>query len=350
MDSNWLVTAAHIFSRPDNPGVYSFRFSVGDHRILRTFDNFAWGPGDIAMAHFVDPVPDGTWFPSLATSAPSRGAPALMFGASPDGNTVHQRYTVVYDPVASVNAAEARSAHPDFTALFPAGIEPMVVNAVGQFGDSGSGVFLAGGVLAGVNCCVQDYTTVNGTDNTFEATYEQPVWEHRQWILDTINGVGSSDDDNHDELKRRRLNDAGRELPMTLPPPANLCEPGEDPGAGGCSDPTWQLATLTPSVTTGRVAAVCPDVPTNNCSFNDSPWHTATPDRLNLGVSREVMVWCKTTDTLTNGGAPQPVLRVSFTNAEPDRPLIGYGWWDVSPDHVSTAQGLLIDTTQFATC
>jgi hypothetical protein len=61
------------------------------------------------------------------------------------------------------------------------------------------------------------------------------------------------------------------------------------------------------------------------------------------------MVWCKTTAALTVGAAPQQVLRVSFTNAEPTEPPIGRGWWDVSPAQLSTGQGPL-DSTPFITC
>ena len=96
-------------------------------------------------------------------------------------------------------------------------------------------------------------------------------------------------------------------------------------------------------------SATCPSGDGNSCSFNGSLYATGTPGQVKVGSGRQVMVWCKTTGALTVGAAPQPVLRVSFTNAEHDRGPIGHGWWDVPPGQVAAASGP-VDTAPFTTC
>jgi hypothetical protein len=45
------------------------------------------------------------------------------------------------------------------------------------------------------------------------------------------------------------------------------------------------------------------------------------------------------------------VLRVSFTNADPTDSVLGYGWWDVTPDQVGTGAGqTLLDPGPLQPC
>ena len=210
------------------------------------------------------------------------------------------------------------------------------------------------GVLAGLHIGEGSYLDVDSSGNfvqpEFRAAMELPVWQYRQWILDTINGAGSSNPDpDDDELRRRRLDETeDGDLPMTAPPQPDVCDDG-DPN---CSlpDPVWRAATLTaPGGGDGLVAATCPSGDGNSCSFNGSLYAPGAPGRVKVGSGRQVMVWCKTTDALTVGATPQSVLRVSFTNAEHDEGPIGHGWWDVSPGQVTVANGP-VDTAPFATC
>jgi hypothetical protein len=61
------------------------------------------------------------------------------------------------------------------------------------------------------------------------------------------------------------------------------------------------------------------------------------------------MVWCKTTASLTPGDPTQQVLRISFTNADPQESPLGYGWWDITPDQAGTGNTPL-DPSHFTTC
>jgi hypothetical protein len=64
------------------------------------------------------------------------------------------------------------------------------------------------------------------------------------------------------------------------------------------------------------------------------------------------MVWCKTSTAFPDASSPtRPVLRVSFTNGDPQESPLGYGWWDVTPDQVGTGSGqVLVDTGRLAPC
>jgi hypothetical protein len=362
VDRNWVLAAAHQFNRPDNPRIYSFRFGVvnnqndqSDPTHLRSADRIVFAPrGDLAMVHFVDPVPAGTWIPRLANQAPGVLDWARIYGWGQTGDVLRRASALVYDPIAIANAAARRAEEPDFSAVFPPGIDPMVLDLDTEEGDGGSGVFSPRGVLAGVNAMEMAYLDVNSSGNfvqpEFRASMELPVWQYRQWILDTISGAGPSNPDpEHDELRRRRLDETkGRDLPMTAPPQVDFCDEG-DPT---CSlpDPVWRVATLAaPGGGDGLVAAACPSGEGNSCSFNGSLYAPGASGRVKVGSGRQVMVWCKTTDALTVGSGPQSVLRVSFTNAEHDEGPIGHGWWDVSPGQVTVANGP-VDTAPFATC
>ena len=362
VDRNWVLTAAHLFDRPDNPRIYSLRFGAVNNRNdqndpthLRSIDRIVLAPrGDMAMVHFVDPVPGETWIPSLATQAPRVYDWAHLYGWGPVGTAMNWASVLVYDPVAYANAAVLRPADPVFADLVAEGIGPIVLNVVPGNGDSGGGVFAPRGVLAGVFSLDADYRHANGSGNLippyYRAGYAQPVWQYRQWILDVINGAGTSmPDPDHDELRRRRLDDGpDGELPMSAPPQPDVC----DEGASTCGipDPVWLAATLTAaSAGGGLVAATCASGGGNSCSFNGGVYVPGTPGQVKVGSGRQVMVWCKTTDALAVGGAPQRVLRVSFTNADPDQGPVGLGWWDVDPGRVAAADGP-VDTARFATC
>jgi hypothetical protein len=362
VDRNWALTTAHQFDRPDNPHIYSLRFGeVNDQNDqnepthLRSVDRIVFAPrGDVAMVHFSEPVPAGTWIPRLANQALEVLDWARLYGWGPFGNVLHRASALVYDPVATANAAARRAEDAVFSARFPPGIDPMVLDLATEKGDSGSGVFSTRGVLAGIHEGMMPYFDVNGSGNLvqpeFRAAIEHPVWQYRQWILDTIHGVGSSNPDpEHDELRRRRLDETeDGDLPMTAPPQVDFCDEG-DPT---CSlpDPVWRAATLAASGGgDGLVAAACPSGEGNSCSFNGSLYAPGASGRVKVGSGRQVMVWCKTTDALTVGSGPQSVLRVSFTNAEHDEGPIGHGWWDVSPGQVTASNGP-VDTAPFATC
>ena len=362
MDGNWVLTAAHLFDRPDNPRIYSFRFGAVNNRNdqndpthLRSIDRIVLAPrGDVAMVHFADPVPRETWIPSLANQAPRAFDWAHLYGWGSAGTSLNWVSALVYDPAALANAAAQRAADPVFADSFEEGIGPIVLNAVTGNGDSGGGVFAPRGVLAGVHVVNSAYRRANGSGDLvlpyYWVSYQQPVWQYRQWILDVINGAGSSmPDPDHDELRRRRLDDGpGGDLPMSAPPQSDVC----DEGASTCGiiDPVWLAATLTAAgAGDGLVVATCPSGGGNSCSFNGSVYAPGTPGQVKVGSGRQVMVWCKTTDALAVGGAPQQVLRVSFTNAEPDQGPTGRGWWDVDPGQVTAADGP-VDTARFATC
>jgi hypothetical protein len=362
VDRNWVLTVAHLFDRPDNPRIYSIRFGAVTNRNdqnepahLRSIDRIVLAPrGDMAMVHFADPVPRDTWIPSLAYQAPRVFDWAHVYVWGPFGTVLNWAAALVYDPAAMENAAFRRAVDPGFASGFAEGISPIVLNLPTVEGDSGGGVFSPRGVLAGVQSLNAEYRPVNGSGNlvlpSYWASYQQPVWQYRQWILDVINGAGSSmPDPDHDELRRRRLDEGpGGDLPMSAPPQPDVC----DEGASTCGipDPVWLAATLTAaSAGDGLVVAVCPSGGGNSCSFNGSVYALGAPGQVKVGSGRQVMVWCKSTDVLAVGAAPQQVLRVSFTNADPDQGPTARGWWDVDPGQVAAADGP-VDTARFATC
>jgi hypothetical protein len=272
--------------------------------------------------------------------------------------------TLVYDPVAAANAARERAENTDFADSFPAGIQPMVIAMITDPGDVGGGIFTPGGFLTGVDSFSAVYQNANATGNFYgpvvSASYEQPIWSYRQWILDTINGAGSSGGTSAGP-PRRHLSDATPtgNLPMTLPPHTNLCSAA----TGSCipSDPGWKQGTLLGAGNyRGTALARCATAATNDCSFNGTTYAAGASARMPLGRAsapsapgtRQVMVWCKTTTAFPDPTSPtQPVLRVSFTNADPNESPTGYGWWDVTPDQVGAGSGQArLDTGPLGPC
>ncbi len=314
----------------------------------------------MALVHFADPVPADTWIPSLATQPPARDAGGLFYGWGPDGHVLNRALGVIIDPVATENAAALRD-DPSFASFaedFPPGTDPMVIAVPTTGGDSGSGVFTFGGILSGTHVARSGYRHVNGSGRLFGedfwAGYEQPVWRYRQWIMDTINGAGSSNQA-HDELKRRRLNESpGGSLPMTMPPQVQVCDPGQP--ACSAPDPVWQAATLVGySHQQGIVPAKCAQADGNTCTFDGITYVGGATAQLRLGAvgvtgTRHVMTWCRSTTALNAGEPPVPVLEVSFSNDDDPQGPIGKGWWLVTPDHVTTDTTTPVDTTVFTTC
>jgi hypothetical protein len=351
---DWVLTALHVFDHPNNPAAYSMRFGVvndqndaNDTEHLRSIAAIVPArQGDMAMVRLSEPVPDGTWTPRIAAEAPDVLAWGRLYGWGPDGHTLNRASTLVYDPVATANAAARRQVDGQFATRFPDGITPMVLDLVPSPGDSGSGIFVDRGTLTGVHTGVAHYLHVNGSGNlvppVLRASFEQPVWQYRQWIIDTINGAGTSGstpDPGDDEPRRRRLADAiDGDLPMTLPPQPVSCD--ED---AQCGSPTWVQATLLGAGNYRGIAqALCATAEGNSCSFNGVAYAAGDAARMALGPSsapsalgtRQVMIWCRATPA----SSARQLVRVSFTNADPHPSPLGYGWWDVTSDQVGTGQ------------
>jgi hypothetical protein len=177
-----------------------------------------------------------------------------------------------------------------------------------------------------------------------------------------ISGEGTSGSSvTEEELRRRRL--AGSEssgdggLPMTMPPQGDVCEPGD----GSCSlpTPTWVQGELTGAGTyRGTALAVCAPAEGNSCSFAGTAYARGAIARPELGPSqaprtapRQVMVWCATSAVFAQGTTARPALRISFTNADRAEVPVGMGWWDVTPDQVSTGAGQSpVDPGRFNPC
>jgi hypothetical protein len=368
---NWALTALHLFDQTTDPSAYSLRFGVVDDSTdatgsanLRTLDRIVLHPQipDLALAHFADPVPDGTWIPQLASRVPAQHDRAFLFGWGQSSSTLREVRTLIIDPAATANAAYLRSVSSEFDRNFPPGVSPMVLNVRTESGDSGSGVF-ANGVLAGIHVMFGRYRATDAAGRLrepgFLSAFEQPVWPYRDWIRSVIDGEGTSGPKpTNDELRRRRLADAGDgDLPMSLPPQMEMCEPGQT----SCTAPapTWAPGSLLGSGNNrGTVQAVCAAAAGNDCSFKGTAYAGGAIARLQLGPSkapgtgpRQVMVWCKTSSAFSQGGPLYPALRVSFTNADQDEVPIGMGWWDVMTDQVGTGAGqTLVDADLFATC
>jgi hypothetical protein len=367
VDRNWVLTET---LPSNNPASYSFRYGVidnasdhNDQTNVRRIDRIVLPPGGggVSMLHFADPVPENLVMRHLATRPPERVAPVYVFGWSTtgginDGTTLRVAQTVVYDPVADANAALRRADDAEgdfnFAEAFPEGRSPIVIDLLTDVLDRGSGIFAPRGVLIAVNSTVAPYTQINETGRPYgeewDASYEQPVWVYRQWILDTINGAGSSGSAPAPpgrglaETPRTRAAVTGK-LPMTPPPQTGLC-----PAAGSCveSDPGWKAGVLLGAGNyRGAAEARCAAAAGNACSFGGAATPAGAAARLPLGPAsaptapgtREVMVWCKTTAPFPDAGSPaQPVLRVSLTNADPSEVQPGFGWWDVTPGQAGT--------------
>ena len=109
------------------------------------------GGGRRGYGAFRRPRSAGHLDPFARHRPPARFADGVLYGWGPYGTVLNRGLGVVYDPVASENAAYLRSEDPVFAADFPAGVQPMVTTIRAQVGDSGSGVFSPWGVLAGVH-------------------------------------------------------------------------------------------------------------------------------------------------------------------------------------------------------
>ncbi|HEY6798098.1 MAG TPA: trypsin-like serine protease, partial [Kineosporiaceae bacterium] len=208
VDRSWVLTSQQVVPTR-NPSDYTIRFGVvnnaGDHADqtnVRRIDRIVLPPeGDVVMVHLADPVPENMVIRQLATRPPARFSPLYAFGwgtpnRAHDGTVLRMASTIVYDPVATENADAWRFIDQYFQEVFPPSIQPMVIGLETDLFDVGSGIFGPGGILTGVNTTGGQYRHVNETGNLYgqpvRAGYEQPVWAYRQWILDTINGAGSS--------------------------------------------------------------------------------------------------------------------------------------------------------------
>jgi hypothetical protein len=339
--------------------------SQHDPQNVRQFDRIVINDqGDLALAHFADPVPGNVWIPDIATTVPQSGDPVTLYGWGPDGTVLRRAPSVIYDAFARENAAALRSNFPQFAADFPANVQPMVLLAEAGPGDSGAGVFTRFGVLAGVHWGDADYQHVNGSGNLYgdyyHAAYEQPLYPYRNWIRSVLGGERPPQPPPaRDDADRRRLSDkATSGLPMTPPPPATTCDPGPQCPS---STPAWTRGILLGAGNyRGTALARCATAASNACAFNQVTYATGASARMPLGPSsaptamgtRQVMVWCKSTAPFPDATSPaQQVLRVSFTNADSSESPLGNGWWDVTAGQVGTgADQTLLDTSPLASC
>jgi hypothetical protein len=306
------------------------------------------------MMHLADPVPTDTIIPAIATEAPEPETRSYFVGwggpGASAGTRLNMKATLVYDPIAVENAAGMRVNLDEFAAVFDH-VEPMVVVAdLAQPGDVGSLVYADDGSLLGIHTMTGSYyhVTPGGNMSTVEqmAGYEQPMWEYRQWVRDTINGVGPSG--TAPGSNRRRLTHVTTGHPtMTLPPQTSSCVPH----LGSCTatPPTWGHGVLLGAGNfRGTAQARCATTSHDTCSFDGITTAPGASTRMRLGTTtapsapgtREVIAWCQTTTPFPDTTSPtRQVLRVSFTNADPDETPTGYGWWDVTPDQVGTGNG-----------
>jgi hypothetical protein len=310
------------------------------------------------MVHFANPVPEDTFIPSLAQNAPGDFDWAMPFGWGGGSRNVLQTLdSMILRAAATESLTLLNQVDPVFVRGF-GGVPPLVMNHFTNPGDSGSGVFAANGTLVAIHkgnppfFYVDSAGNPTGTHRT-SAAYELPVWRFRDWIQSVIDGEGTSGPPPGTTPGRDLTEEPDGQLPMTAPPQTDTCEPGET----GCTfpGPRWALSTLTGAGNyRGTALAVCVPAPPEPCSFNTTTYSSGTITRLPLGPAgapgtapRHVMVWCKTTASLTPGGPATDALRISFTNAEHTQVPTGRGWWDITPDQLGTNP---IDPSQFTTC
>jgi hypothetical protein len=355
---NWVLTAAHLFDRPDNPAPYSLRFGTVDNSgdasgtaNLRQVDRpIVVAPrGDMAMVHFAQAVPAGTFIPQLASQPPAIAEEVRMYGWGGTtlnrGTTLNMGTGIVFYPDGSEASATLRAAGDERTIYaFPDDIQPIITTVYTAPGDSGSGMYTGAGILTGVHAMVSVFPARNasGTPSgaAFRVSWEEPVWQFRQWIQDTINGAASSSSGTQPKDELRKLleeSDGVSGTPeMTNPPPSLECTDG-DPS---CTEPATAAGTLTGSVTAG-VPAGCADVPSNSCTLgNDVSFLPGDPVQMNVPAGLRADVWCTTTAVFTPGSPAQPAVEFSFTNTDPAQPP-GYGWWVTSPASIQTTAGPL---------
>jgi hypothetical protein len=188
---------------------------------------------------------------------------------------------------------------------------------------------------------------------TYSVSYELPLWPYAAWIQSVINGEGTSGKPpKHDELRRRRLQELETEAagaPQVMTGPAPVTDPaGCDAGDLRCqADPVTPLGILVaPSTRNGQVLTGCAGNDTGDtCTFAKTVYPKDSHPTLHLtrvpqtGVDappgrRDVIIWCRTTGTLTTGAPTTTLLRLSFTNTDPAGYPPAYGWWDVNPSSV----------------
>jgi hypothetical protein len=372
VDRRWVLTSGHLIDPGDDPTRYSIRFGVVNNQAddpahERQINQVVHHPDlvDLALVRFADPVPDGTWIPRLANEPPDAFDVARLYGWGSNTSTLTRESTIIADPEDTQNAGYLRAIDRYFEVTFR-DVNPMVTVASTNPLDEGGGTFAPRGVLAGVHFGNAPYRDDNDFDNPIITilNYDIPVWTFRAWIQSVISGEGSSGSTS-DEAPRRRLTEipkkpsfaGGGSLPMTLPPQPDVCDEGEP----SCTlpDPTWLRAALPGSGNyRGTALARCADAAGSTCSFDGTAYAKGAIGRLSLGPSRapgtaprSVMVWCETTAVFADDTSPRPALRVSFTNADHEPSPDGRGWWDVTPDQVTTADGKTpVNDTRFATC
>jgi hypothetical protein len=379
---NWVLTANHVINREGD--TYTLRFGEindgeNDQANLRTIDRVVPHENrvDLALVHFADPVPEGTYIPDLAAGPPSALAPAHSYGWG-EGGVLGRLSTVVMNPSDLESYQVLSDVIPEWGRQFSEDSPPMTTNALLDKGDSGGGTFAPWGVLTGVHVSDWSVRHRNASGNVqlqLVALFEQPVWRYRDWILSVVNGGGPSGwrpappsssapagtpASAGDGSGRQMLADTSEgDLSMTLPPQTDRC----DPGMTSCavSEPTWVRGVLLGSGNyRGTALARCASAGGDGCSFDGVASAAGASARMQLGSSaapsapgtREVMVWCKTDTAFPDADSPtRQVLRVSFTNGDPHESPLGYGWWDVTPDQVGTGTGqTLVDTGPLTPC
>jgi hypothetical protein len=381
VDRNWVLTTGHIFIA--DLSQYTFRFGGTDDSQdgnsqdnLRTFDRMAVHPTvpDLVMVHFADPVPDDTAIMPIATTnpfTPSTPMGILLGWGDPltDTGGVQLRLALasVVDQNPMANLADWMGRQPDLVSDFGDAM-PLVLNRqVARAGDSG-GALMANGAGTAMHWGHGGYRRTNETGTLagpeFDVDYEIPLWPYAQWIRSVINGEGTSTPDPapHDELKRRKLEEGAN-----TPGQAVMTGPTPCPGDGTCNpEPVTPEATLVGfSSHQGAAPARCAGSDDGDTCSYDTTSHpkdsTATlqiapPPKTGIDATtgrRDVIVWCKTTGSLTTGAPPADLVRFSFTNTDVTEPTPAYGWWDTTPQQV---QGLPdnpssgIDLNQLGTC
>jgi hypothetical protein len=356
---NWVLTARHAVR---HNLAYTIRFGVTNDNAdspsnLRTIDRIEPHPqADLALIHFAEPVSPYTWIPRLTTGPPPRNSDARQYGWGPEGTALRRLLVPVLDPVAAKNAAHLRDFDPVFRAAFPEGVEPLVLDLVNNEGDSGAGAFDTAGNLIGVISLLSTYQNVNGTGRLdgfdFLATYDQPVWPEADWIRRIINGEGSSSSPPASQsssppasqsTRRQLAEQPAGGLPLTQPPQDHVCDP--DDQACHQPKPIWLSGTITGGGNyRGTALARCAAAGNNSCSFSNTNYSAGAQARLLLGPTsateapgvRKILAWCATQTAFPTADSPsRHVLRVSFTNDDPDDTPTGYGWWDLTPDQVN---------------
>ena len=198
----------------------------------------------------------------------------------------------------------------------------------------------------------------------FHVSYEIALWPHAQWIRSVITGASTSNPNPppHDELKRRKLEEG-----ENTPGQAVMTGPTPCPGDGSCNpEPAAAMATLVGfSTKQGAVPARCAGSDDGDtCTYDTISYPKDSPATLQLapapktGVDattgrRDIIVWCKSTGSLTTGAPPTDLVRFSFTNTDVTEPTPAYGWWDVAPHQVEDSPdnpSSGVDLNQLSTC